>query len=282
MPTISQAPRLRVDGQAGVTPVELRPNPSTADLNAVVRAVYRQVLGNDHLFGADLLELQSTESLLRQGLLTVREFVRSVAKSEAYKKRFFYPNSQTRAIELNFKHLLGRAPTDGKDIARHLDIYQSKGHTGEIDSYIDSPEYTSAFGDNIVPYPRGYEYRPGHTTRDFTNLFTLNPGYAGNDRSQGPRPRLMMALGMGYAPAIVPESVNAGAPAPRFLGSNRSGDTETFVVEVTRLLNPGADLATSRRYRRSNQTLFISGDTLSQRLQQLLRSGARVVSIRRA
>jgi phycocyanin-associated rod linker protein len=162
-----------IRGITETTPLELRPNASQDQLNAILRAIYRQVLGNDHLFGADRKELASAESLLRRGSLTVREFVRLIAKSEAYKRRFLYPNSQTRAIELNFKHLLGRAPTSPKDIARHLDIYHAGGHSAEIDSYIDSPEYLEAFGDNIVPYPRGFEYRKAHTTRDFTNLFPV-------------------------------------------------------------------------------------------------------------
>jgi phycocyanin-associated rod linker protein len=85
--------------------VELRLNPTKEDVEAVIRAVYRQLLGNDYLMASE--RLTSAESLLRDGNLTVREFVRSVAKSELYKNKFFYNNFQTRLIELNYKHLLG-------------------------------------------------------------------------------------------------------------------------------------------------------------------------------
>ncbi len=283
MTAIAAAARLGVSGFTETVTVERRSDLSEAQLTGVIRAIYRQVLGNDHLFGTDVAELTSLESLLRQSNLTVREFVRLLAKSEAYKKRFLYPNSQTRAIELNFKHLLGRAPADGKDIAIHLDIYQRQGHDGEIDSYIDSSEYMQVFGDNIVPYPVGLQTRKGQAMQEFPNLFNLYQGYANNDRSQGNRPRIYTALATGYAPAIKqPESVLQGAPAGRHLGRPTGETSDMFYLEITGLLNPVRSLATSSTYRRSNQQLFVSGDNLSTTMQRILRSGGRIISVRRA
>jgi phycocyanin-associated rod linker protein len=282
MTAVAAAERLGIQALAQTTPIEYRANLSESQLNALIQAVYRQVIGNDHIFGSDRLELQSAESLLRRGSVSVREFVRVVAKSEAYKRRFFYLNSQTRAIELNFKHLLGRAPTDGKDIARHLDLYQSQGHSGEIDSYLDSRDYLEAFGDHTVPYARGFEFRRLHTTQDFTHLFALYGGYANSDRSQGSRPRLMNALATGLAPAIQQGSVLVGSPASRHLGPSTGGSDQMFCLEVTRLLNPAASLVTSNVYRRANQRLFVSGDQLSSTLQRIVKTGGKVVSVRRA
>ncbi|MFS8905304.1 phycobilisome rod-core linker polypeptide [Synechococcus sp. O70.2] len=285
MSGITAASRMGIRAITETTPLELRPNASQEQLNAILRAIYRQVLGNDHLFASDRKELASAESLLRQGSLTVREFVRLLAKSEAYKRRFLYPNSQTRAIELNFKHLLGRAPTSSKDIARHLDIYHSGGHSAEIDSYIDSPEYLEAFGDNIVPHPRGFEYRKAHTTRDFTNLFALYGGYANNDRSQGRRPRLMIPLATGFTPAIRRIGVRGllpPSPISKHLGPPTGQSDRMFCIEVTRLLNPPSALATSSRVRKSNQQIFVSADQLSATMQRLLKAGAKIVSVRSA
>lgn len=282
MTAVAAAERLGIRALAQTIPTEYRANLSEGQWDALIQAVYRQVLGNDHIFGSDRVELQSAESLLRRGSLSVREFVRLVAKSEAYKKRFFYPNSQTRAIELNFKHLLGRAPTDGKAIARHLDLYQSQGHSGEIDSYLESREYLEAFGEHTVPYVRGFEFRQQHTTQDFTHLFALYGGYANNDRSQGSRPRLMKALATGLAPAIQPGSQLVGSASARHLGPSTGGSDQMYCLEVTRLLNPAASLATSKVYRRANQRLFVSGDQLSSTLQRIVKTGGKVVSVRRA
>ena len=71
--------------------VELRPNATEDDLQAVIRAVYRQVLGNAHVM--DNQRLTSAESQLRNGDITVREFVRAVAQSDLYRSLFFETSS---------------------------------------------------------------------------------------------------------------------------------------------------------------------------------------------
>ncbi len=86
--------------------------------------------------------------------------MRAVAKSELYKTKFLYDNFQTRVIELNLKHLLGRAAYDESEVIYHLDLYQNKGYEADIDDYIDSAEYEASFGDNIVPYYIGFATQP--------------------------------------------------------------------------------------------------------------------------
>ena len=51
-----------------------------------------------------------------------------------------------RTIELNFKHILGRAPDDYQEILHHTNLLDNVGYEAEIDSYIDSNEYQDAFG----------------------------------------------------------------------------------------------------------------------------------------
>ena len=104
-----------------VAPLEMRPLQTEDDLQTIIRAVYKQVLGNEHLMEEQRLE--SAEALLRGGDITVRQFVRLVAKSELYKSLFFYACPPYRFIELNFKHLLGRAPQSQAEITEHVEIY---------------------------------------------------------------------------------------------------------------------------------------------------------------
>lgn len=129
--------------------VELRPNATEEDLQAIVRAVYRQVLGNAHVMESQ--RLTSAESQLRNGDITVRGFVRAVAQSDLYRSLFFETSSPYRFIELNFKHLLGRAPQDQTEISEHVQRYNSQGYEAEINSYVDSDEYFLNFGENVVP-----------------------------------------------------------------------------------------------------------------------------------
>ncbi|WP_245395491.1 phycobilisome rod-core linker polypeptide [Anthocerotibacter panamensis] len=152
---------------------------TTENLEGVIYAIYQQVLGNTHVMTSE--RLLFAESQLRDGKLTVRGFIRQLAKSEAYKTRFFYPSSQTRFIELNHKLLLGRAPYDQAEISHHVTLYTSQGYDLEIDSYLDSEEYQENFGEDTVPFLRGFTSQPGQVTEAFNRMVNLNDGYATSD-----------------------------------------------------------------------------------------------------
>jgi phycocyanin-associated rod linker protein len=280
MAITAEASRLGTSAFSDVSPVELR---SLADAPKVIAAVYRQLLGNDHLMAAD--RLKSIESLLANGKITVQEFVRQVAKSELYKKKFFYNSFQTRTIELNYKHLLGRAPYDEAEFTYHLDLYQNKGYDADIDSYIDSPEYQVSFGENIVPYYRGFNTQTGQKTVGFSRMFQLYRGYANSDRAQfgGNAPHLATELGRNSATAVVaPGSPGFGyrpsgkgnTPNSAFGGSAIYGDRRLYRVEVTALLAPQYP-----RVRRSNKAVVIAYDQLSDYMQRVQREGGKISSI---
>ncbi|MDY6781352.1 MAG: phycobilisome rod-core linker polypeptide [Cyanobacteriota bacterium] len=174
--------------------IELRSGFSETDIEVVLRAIYRQVLGNAHIMESDRLTV--AESQLKQGDLTVREFVRSLAKSELYRSRFFENCYRYRAIELNFKHLLGRAPDSYEEMCQHSAVLDREGFEADIDTYLDSDEYQDAFGDNIVPYYRGYQTRAGQSMVEFTNLFQLLRSASSSDKdvTGGNEPRLTKRL----------------------------------------------------------------------------------------
>jgi phycoerythrin-associated linker protein len=162
-------------------PVELRSGYSSEDVETVIRAVYRQVLGNAYVMESERLEVP--ESQLKRGELSVREFVRQVAKSSLYTSRFFDIVPRYRNIELNFKHLLGRAPDNFDEMAMHSQLLDNGGHSDEIDSYIDSDEYQNAYGEDTVPFYRGYRTSPGKQMVGFTHLFLLLRGPSSSDKA---------------------------------------------------------------------------------------------------
>ncbi|MEM7771366.1 MAG: phycobilisome linker polypeptide [Cyanobacteria bacterium P01_A01_bin.37] len=267
-------------------PVEFRPNSSSNDAQAVIYAVYRQVLGNDYLMQSE--RLVQLESLLINGALSVRNFVRAVAKSDLYKTKFLYPHFQTRVIELNFKHLLGRAPYDETEVIEHLDRYQDKGFEADIDSYIDTAEYEAFFGDSIVPYYRGFDTQPGQTMTGFTRMFSLYRGYANSDRSQiaGKQSRLASELAMGSASAVVPPSglnsngwayqTSRGNAPQRVFGRPEmaTGRGNLYRIEVAGVRLPGYPSV-----RRSNKAFVVPYEALSKTLQRINKAGGRVASI---
>lgn len=270
-------------------PVELRANATEQEIEGVIQAVYRKLLGNDYLMASE--RLTGAESLLRQGKSTVQEFVRQVAKSELYKSKFFYNSFQNRVIELNYKHLLGRAPYDESEIIYHLDLYQNEGYDADIDSYIDSLEYQANFGENIVPYYRDFETKgPGQRTVGFTRLFRLYRGYANSDRSQlkGNSPRLAFELGQNRASAVSAPSGSSNngfgylpsekgvTPVSTFGGVISTGGQagRLYRIEVAAISQP--------RYpnvRRSNQAFIVSYEELSNRMQRIQRMGGKIASI---
>ncbi|MGE5658688.1 MAG: phycobilisome rod-core linker polypeptide [Actinomycetota bacterium] len=287
MAITAAASRLGTTAFSETPKLELRPNYSREEVENVIRAVYRQLLGNDYLMKSE--RLQGPESLLRDGGLTVREFVRAVAKSELYKSKFFYNSFQTRLIELNYKHLLGRAPYDEAEVIFHLDLYQSEGYDADIDSYIDSAEYQENFGENIVPYYRGFETQRGQKAVGFTRMFRLYRGYANSDRSQleGTSSRLAAELGTNGASAVIAPSGSSNgwayrpssrgvAPSSGFGGSapyGQSGD-RLYRVEVSGIRTPGYPSV-----RRSSKAFIVPYQELSNHMQKVQRLGGKIASI---
>jgi phycocyanin-associated rod linker protein len=279
------ASRLGTAAFSETSPIELRLNWTAADAKVVINAVYRQVLGNDYLMASE--RLTALESLLVNGQLTVREFVRALAKSELYKTKFLYPNFQTRVIELNLKHLLGRAPYDESEVIEHLDRYQNQGFEADIDSYIDSEEYEANFGDAIAPYYRGFSTQMGQKMAGFPRMFRLYRGYATSDRSglEGSSSRLAAELGKNSVSAIVgPSGGNEGfAYRPskqgvtpnRTFGRSSQGSTDRlYRIEVS-----GISLPRYPKVRRSNQEFVVSYEQLSSTLQQINKLGGKVASV---
>lgn len=282
------ASRLGTAAFSGTSPLELRPNWTQEDAQAVILAVYRQVLGNDYIMSSE--RLTSAESLLKNGVISVREFVRAVAKSELYKNKFFYNNFQSRVIELNYKHLLGRAVLDESEIIEHLDRYENQGFEADIDSYIDSAEYQESFGENIVPYYRGFDTQVGYgqKTVGFTRMFKLYRGYANSDRAQIAKgaTRLVTELAQNTTSAIIgPSGASEGwaylaskqgvTPLKALGGTVPFGtDRKAYRVEIAGIVNPRYP-----RVRRSSKAIIVPFEELNNTLQQINKLGGKVASI---
>jgi phycoerythrin-associated linker protein len=156
--------------------LELWPNSGSEDIQAVIRAVYKQVLGNPHVMDSE--RLTTAESQLAEGNLSVREFVRAVGKSEFYRSRYFEKCAPYRFTELNFMHFLGRPPQSQSEVSSHIVRCVAEGYDAEIDSYIDSEEYQTAFGENQVPYNRGAITESGLSQATYNRMFALDRGAA--------------------------------------------------------------------------------------------------------
>ena len=122
-----------------------------ASTQAVINAVYVQVLGNAGYAGE---RKTSEEARLENGDLSLRDFVRAVARSDAFRRRYWNGLYVAKAIEVMHRRLLGR-PTFGRwEIDALFDTAARKGFYGLVDALIDSKEYQDCFGEDTVPYER--------------------------------------------------------------------------------------------------------------------------------
>lgn len=163
--------------------ITLSPVSSDGEREVAMNACYRHVFGNAYVMEEERGELAIAESQFKLGGLSVKEFVRTLAKSYAYRSRFLEGSSNYRFIELNFMHLLGRAPDSYPEMKKHNDRFIAKGFEAEIDSHIDSYEYDSVFGDDTVPFLR---FRGAYTPCDsFNKQCALKGGWANSDKAMG-------------------------------------------------------------------------------------------------
>lgn len=269
--------------------LEYEPGCSEEELQTIIRAIYKQILGNAYVMESERATVP--ESQFRQGDLSVREFVRAIGKSEVYLSRFFATSPRYRFIELNFKHFLGRAPNGYDEMKAHSAILDRGGYEAEIDSYIDSDEYQDNYGENIVPYYRGYKSESGQNMVGFTHMFALLRGASSSDLKgslAGNIPLLNKNVIQSTPIAIVPPSGGAAGDGWSFQEPTRGARTrqgagagengKVYRVEVTGYRSRG-EVKTYSRFRRSNKVYLVPYDKLSDEYKRIHKQGGKIASI---
>ena len=211
---IGVGPRSHEDCPHRVTTECYSPDDAAA-LDEVIAAAYRQVFGNAHVM--DFERCTELEAQLKDGRLSVRDFIRGLAKSSFYKSRFFNAVGPQRGIELNIKHLLGRAPHSQGEISAKVSMLAEHGQDALIDSIVDSAEYLEVFGSDNVPYARSWSSPADLSTAAFPLLAALQKSFAGSDSARGGSAALTRSLATGIAPRIsVPSQVVGVRPSASF------------------------------------------------------------------
>nr|YP_009370299.1 phycobilisome linker polypeptide [Bulboplastis apyrenoidosa]ARO90788.1 phycobilisome linker polypeptide [Bulboplastis apyrenoidosa] len=137
----------------------MKPNLSTLEKNDIIKACYRQVFERDIVKGYSQ-SISELESKVKFGSISVKEMIRALGKSELYRKQFYEPFVNSRVVELAAKHFLGRGLSSLKEFQVYFAIVSKQGLTGLVDSMINSKEYADYFGEETVPYMRGYGEEP--------------------------------------------------------------------------------------------------------------------------
>ena len=188
---IGIGPRHHGECPFGVTAEEYASTGNNA-LETAISSAYKQVFGNAN--PTDSQRCKEHESALRDGRITIKEFVTGLAKSEFYKQNYYHKVSPIRGVEHNFKHLLGRPPINQSEIGSSIRLIADQGYDVFINKLTSSGEYLEVFGTDTVPYDRAWKSEAGFYCSTFVNMCSVSTGNASSDKIVGGRSQLVMAL----------------------------------------------------------------------------------------
>ena len=123
---------------------------SSSDMGNLIEAAYRQIFF--HAFASD--RERFLESQLRNGQITVRDFIRGLLLSDTFKKSFYNLNNNYRFVEQCVQRVLGRDVYNEREKIAWSIVVATKGICGFVDQLLDSQEYLDNFGYSIVPFQR--------------------------------------------------------------------------------------------------------------------------------
>ncbi|XDE62174.1 phycobilisome rod-core linker polypeptide [Arthrospira platensis BEA 1257B] len=124
---------------------------SESSTQKVIRAAYLQVFGRELYSGQ---RQTVAEIKLENGDITVREFIRILAKSDVFRNMYWTSLYVCKAIEYIHRRLLGRPTYGRQEMNSYFDLCSKKGFYALVDAIIDSVEYNEAFGEDTIPYER--------------------------------------------------------------------------------------------------------------------------------
>ncbi len=117
------------------------------DVPALVEHIFEQILERS----ANQQELIAYGSLLHRGEMSVRNIIKILGCSQEYRKRFIDPETVGGALELCYKHFLGRM-SDSLGRAFYPKDVKIRGFNWLINRITDSDEYVNQkFGEDKIP-----------------------------------------------------------------------------------------------------------------------------------
>ena len=140
------------------------------DVDEQIEQAYRQIFF--HAFKVDrepMLEMQ-----LRNGDITVRDFVRGLLLSRKFREGFYRCNSNYRVVEQVVGRVLGREVNGDQERIAWSIVIANQGLEGFVDTLINSAEYIENFGLYTVPFQRSRVlagHVSGHSGKELAELF---------------------------------------------------------------------------------------------------------------
>ena len=120
------------------------------DMDNLIEAAYRQIFFHAFQWDREV----ALESQLRNGQITVRDFIRGLLLSNTFIDSFYNKNSNYRFVEHVVEKALGRRVYSDREKIAWSIVVATKGVKGFVDDVLNSSEYIENFGENTVPYQR--------------------------------------------------------------------------------------------------------------------------------
>jgi len=123
---------------------------STTDYDVLIEAAYRQIFF--HAFKCNREPF--LESQLRNGQITVRDFIRGLLLSDTFRSSFYRLNSNYQVVTQMVQRVLGRDVHGQAETITWSIVICNKGLVGLVDALLECQEYMDNFGYDTVPYQR--------------------------------------------------------------------------------------------------------------------------------
>jgi phycobilisome rod-core linker protein len=190
---------------------------SPGAMGNLIEAAYRQIFF--HAFKWDREPI--LESQLRNGQLTVRDFIRGLLLSKTFKNSFYDKNNNYRFVEQCIQRVLGRDAYSQQEKIAWSIVIATKGIQGFVDELLNTEEYLDNFGYDTVPYQR----RRSLASRDTGDI----PFNISSPRYDGYYRRIL-----GFPQIIWQNEVRTFVPQDQ---QTKAGDPSSF-LEMARGINP--------------------------------------------
>jgi len=212
---------------------------SPSEMDDLIETAYRQIFF--HAFKWDREPF--LESQLRNGTITVRDFIRGLLLSKTFYNSFYEKNSNYRFVEHCVQRVLGRDVYSEREKIAWSIVVATKGIKGFVEQLLNSQEYMENFGYDIVPYQRR-RILPGRTTGELP--FNIkSPRYDEYHRAQLGFPQIIW---QNQVRRFIPQDkqVKAGDPS-QYLDMARSINAKGNPVPRVSAMNISLDSVPYRK-----------------------------------
>lgn len=126
--------------------------PTAIGMDEIIWAAYRQIF-SEHQILKNSKEA-CLESQLRFNQIKIKDFIKGLLLSDAFRKLNYDGNNNYRFVEMCVQRVLGRDIYNEREKYAFAVIIGAQGLEAFIDLLLNSEEYLENFGESIIPYQR--------------------------------------------------------------------------------------------------------------------------------